>query len=124
MIVGLGKTRIQPVRIGVQFGLPIREMTNGTPFALSLCLVSRCLHELPKLPHRQLVLPHVKRRRDLDLMDRTFSGQMYSQPFTAILLEPEVDFLTRRSHRELAGRDESQLHADTVGRLDWDAQLL
>src|SRR5262249_44760386 len=68
MIVGLGKTRIQPVRISIQCPSPIRGKTISAPFLLGLRLVSLCLHELPKLPHGDLGLPHVTRLRDLDLM--------------------------------------------------------
>src|SRR5262249_25684626 len=65
-----------------------------------------------------------KRPRDLDFVLRSFTGQSVLDPGVNWLREPEVDFLLRRSHRKLAGRDESQLHADAVGELDRHAEML
>ena len=67
MIVGLRETRIQPVRIGVHIPSPSGN-DDKRPLPLGLRLVSLCRHELSKLPHRDLGLPHVKRLRDLDFM--------------------------------------------------------
>src|SRR5262249_54243802 len=106
IIVLLLETRIQPVRICVHLEFPIRESTMSPPFSLSLRLVSLCLYELSKLPDCDLGLPHVERVRDLDLMLRTFAGQAFPCPAIKSLVEPEVDFLLRRSHCELTGRDE------------------
>src|SRR5262245_38179817 len=57
-------------------------------------------------------------------MLRTFTAHESLDPVTNIQLEPEVDFLLRRSHRELAGWDDSQLHAGAVGELDRHAEVL
>src|SRR5262249_36645637 len=85
MIVGLRKTWTQPVRVGVHFPVPIREMTMGAPFPLGLRLISRCLCELAKLPDRDLGLPHVKGMRDLDFMLRAFAGQSFLDPVVIVL---------------------------------------
>jgi len=125
MIIRVLEPQIRiPHETRVFFPLAVSMAKTAFAVPFGFCLVSAILYEPTELPTSDFVSTEPERLCNPDAMLGGFGWQTVDVPTALGFLQKLSDFRLRRSHVELARRDEDEPHADRIGHLDGHAQIL